>query len=287
MKKTNLVLAGSGYLGNEIIKQLNEIKHSFSIIELSRTKKLKGNLARSIQIDFDNIIKEIDYVDDSKIIYMAPPNRSTKKDTRIRNFLEKIEHHKIDRFIYVSTSGVYGNCNGESVSESNKINPLTDRAKRRVDAEQQLTKFCENLKINLVILRVPGIYGKDRLPMKRINDCEPLIRMEESRTTNLIHVSDLARITIKSLDVKISGTEIVNVSDGTAIKTTKYYEEIYNLLEKKLPQYITFDDALRKYDKKRLSFLKESRVLNTTKMNKLFPNCIRYKMIRDGIKASL
>ena len=39
--------------------------------------------------------------------------------------------------------------------------------------------------------------------MKRINDAEPLIKMEESRTTNLIHVSDLSRIAIESLDIDI------------------------------------------------------------------------------------
>ena len=287
MKKTNLILAGSGYMGNEIIKQFSEYKHSYSITELSRSRKIRNSRIRSIQVDFDNIVQDMSYIDDCKIIYMAPPGGSTYKDTRIKNFLHKIKIYKINRVIYISTSGVYGNCNGERVSEKKKVNPLTDRAKRRVDAEEQVTKFCGKLDIELIILRVPGIYGKDRLPMKRINDAEPLIKMEESRTTNLIHVSDLARIAIESLDIDIHEKETINISDGTAIKTTKYYEEIYNALEKKLPLYITFNEAINSYGEKRLSFLKESRILDTTKMKKLFPNCIKYKLIKDGIKASL
>ena len=79
----------------------------------------------------------------------------------------------------------------------------------------------------------------------------------------------------------------MNVSDGTAIKTTLYYEIIYKVLKKKLPNYITFDDALKCYDANRISFLKESRILNTEKMDRLFPDCIEYRHIEEGIKASL
>ena len=123
--------------------------------------------------------------------------------------------------------------------------------------------------------------------MKRIDASEPLIIEEQSRVTNLIHVEDLSRIAIKALNINIDGTEIVNVSDGTAIKTTLYYEIIYKVLKKKLPKYITFDDALKCYDANRISFLKESRILNTEKMDRLFPDCIEYRHIEEGIKASL
>ena len=287
MKKTNLVLAGSGYVSNEIIKQFSEYEHNFSITELSRSKKLRISSIKSIQVDFDNIADDMDYIDNSIIIYMAPPSNSSEKDTRIKNFLHKIKNYKINRVIYISTSGVYGNCNNEEVSETKKVNPLTERAKRRVNAEKQVTRFCKEMNISLIILRVPGIYGKNRLPMNRINNSEPLIRMEYSRTTNLIHVCDLSRIAIKSLDINIIEKEIINISDGSAIKTTKYYEEIYKALGKKLPPYITLEVALKSYDEKRLSFLKESRILDTTKMDKFFPGCIKYKLVKDGIKASL
>lgn len=287
MENNKLILAGSGYMGDAILKQIENHRHGLSIIELARTEKKRSGKIKSIKIDFDNIQENMDYIDNSKIIYMAPPDNNSKKDTRIEKFLHNIERYKIIRFIYVSTSGVYGNCHGEVVVEKKMVNPSTDRAKRRVDAEQQITKFCEERGIDLVILRVPGIYGKDRLPMKRIDASEPLIIEEQSRVTNLIHVEDLSRIAIRALNINIDGTEIVNVSDGTAIKTTLYYEIIYKVLKKKLPNYITFDDALKCYDPNRISFLKESRILNTEKMDRLFPDCIEYRHIEEGIKASL
>ena len=287
MENNKLILAGSGYMGDAILKQIENHRHGLSIIELARTEKKRAGKIKSIKIDFDNIQESMDYINNSKVIYMAPPDNTSNKDTRIEKFLHNVGGYKIIRFIYVSTSGVYGNCHGEVVVEKKMVNPSTDRAKRRVDAEQQITKFCEERGIDLVILRVPGIYGKNRLPMKRIDASEPLIIEEQSRVTNLIHVEDLSRIAIKALNINIDGTEIVNVSDGTAIKTTLYYEIIYKVLKKKLPKYITFADALKCYDANRISFLKESRILNTEKMDRLFPDCIEYRHIEEGIKASL
>ena len=66
-----------------------------------------------------------------------------------------------------------------------------------------------------------------------------------------------------------------------------YLEKIYDALEINLPKYISYEEAKKLYDKKRLSFLNESRVLDTTKMKKIFPGCIKYTKLCEGIKASL
>ena len=138
-----------------------------------------------------------------------------------------------------------------------------------------------------IIFRVPGIYGRNRLPIKRVKERDPLIKIEESRTTNLIHVSDLTRLIIKAVELTNNETEIINVSDGKAVKTTKYYEIIYKSLNIKLPEYISYEQAISMYDQKRASFLKESRVLDVSKMKQLFPDCIKYENLEDGIKESL
>ena len=218
---------------------------------------------------------------------MAPPDTSSDGDLRIAKFITTVSKYNVERFIYISTSGVYGDCNGNKVNELIPVNPITDRAMRRVDAENKIIDFGRNNNVEILILRVPGIYGKNRLPMKRIINREPLIEKAQSRTTNLIHVQDLSRIVIKSLEVEIQETEIINVSDGTAVKTTEYYEKIYDALEINLPKYISYEEAKKLYDKKRLSFLNESRVLDTTKMEKIFPDCIKYTNLSKGIKASL
>lgn len=287
MDKKKLVLAGSGYLGESIIAQNNSIEDAFNIIELCRSKKTSRIKVKTIQIDFDNIVKNMSYVDGSIIVYMAPPDTMNLKDNRLEKFLTNIEEYKVKKIIYISTSGVYGNYNGKTVTEEDEINPGTDRAKRRVNAEMQIQKFCVKNNISSIILRVPGIYGYNRLPIKRVKDRDPLIKLEESRVTNLIHVNDLARLVLKALTLRNNGTEVINVSDGKAIKTTKYYEIIYEALNIVPPEYISYEQAILTYDKKRASFLKESRILNVNKMKRLLPGCIKYEKLEDGIKDSL
>ena len=287
MKKNKIILAGSGYLGDNIIDLLDEMDHSYLITEISRSKKNRDGNIQSIQHDIDSSIRLDLDLEGSKIIYMAPPDTSSDGDLRIAKFIDTISKYNIARFIYISTSGVYGNCHGNKVNELVRVNPITDRAMRRVDAENKLIGFGRDNNVEILILRVPGIYGKNRLPIKRIIDREPLIEKAQSRTTNLIHVQDLSRIVIKSLEIEIKETEIINVSDGTAVKTTEYYEKIYDALEINLPRYISYEEAKKIYDEKRLSFLNESRVLDTTKMGKIFPGCIKYTKLTEGIKASL
>ena len=287
MKKNKIILAGSGYLGDNIIDLLDEMNHSYLITEISRSKKNRDGNIQSIQHDIDSSIRLDLDLEGSKIIYMAPPDTSSDGDLRIAKFIDTISKYNIARFIYISTSGVYGNCHGNKVNELVRVNPITDRAMRRVDAENKLIDFGRDNNVEILILRVPGIYGKNRLPIKRIINREPLIEKAQSRTTNLIHVQDLSRIVIKSLEIEIKEIEIINVSDGTAVKTTEYYEKIYDALEINLPKYISYEEAKKLYDKKRLSFLNESRVLDTTKMKKIFPGCIKYTKLSEGIKASL
>ena len=135
-------------------------------------------------------------------------------------------------------------------------------------------------------MRVPGIYGKGRLPLKRVKEREALINIDESRTTNIIHVEDLARICIASIFLNQT-IEIINVSDGSPIKTTTYYEHVYKATGTQLPKYITFKQAMETYSEKRLSFLKESRVLNVEKMKRIFPDCIKVQDSCKGIQQCL
>ena len=288
MRKDKIILAGSGYLGDYLINMLIKNNDCQEIIELARTNKKRGKNVVRLARDFDKSTINLKCVEYGRIIYMAPPNNDGLKDTRISNFIKNIKSYHIEKIVYISTSGVYGNCQGALVDERQKVNPLTDRAKRRMDAENQLRKHCETEKINLVILRTPGIYGKERLPIKRIVDEEPVIRKEESRVTNLIHVEDLARVVLSATDNdKLSMIEIINVGDGNLITSTEFYETVCKVMGVKVNNYITYEEAKEIFTNKRLSFLSESRRLNTDKMFRLMPGCIKYRNLEEGIIASM
>ena len=278
MRKDKIILAGSGYLGDYLINMLIKNNDCQEIIELARTNKKRGKDVVRLARDFDKSTIDLKCVEYGRIIYMAPPNNDGLKDIRISNFIKNIKSYRIEKIVYISTSGVYGNCQGALVDERQKVSPLTDRAKRRMDAENQLTKYCETEKINLVILRTPGIYGKERLPIKRIVNEEPVIRKEESRVTNLIHVEDLARVVLSASDNdKLSMIEIINVGDGNLITSTEFYETVCKVMGVKVNNYITYEEAKEIFTNKRLSFLSESRRLNTDKMFRLMPGCIKYR----------
>jgi nucleoside-diphosphate-sugar epimerase len=281
-----LILAGSGYLGGYIINLILQNQYNFAVKEVCRTKKNRPADIENIIRDFDEEKIDLQFAENSTVIYMAPPSTFSNKDDRIKKFIKNISNLKIKKIIYTSTSGVYGDCKGRVVDENTGVAPITERATRRVDAENQLMRFSKKNNIKLIILRVPGIYGKGRLPVDRVKLREPLVNNNESRVTNIIHVEDLARICIASIALE-NEIEIINVSDGNPIKTTTYYEHVYEAINIKLPEYITFEQALQTYSEKRLSFLKESRILNVEKMKKIFYGCITYKDARIGIKKCL
>lgn len=284
--KDKLILAGSGYLGEYIGRMLLKKKLNLSIIKVCRSIKEKQLNIKSIRRDFDQEKIDLQFTDDSTIIYMAPPSTKSDKDDRISNFINNIEGLNINKIIYTSTSGVYGDCGGKLVDEKKIVSPITERATRRVNAEKQLIDYSIKNNIKLIILRVPGIYGKGRLPLERVKEREALVNIDESRTTNIIHVEDLARICIASIFLN-QNMEIINVSDGNPIKTTAYYEHIYKATNTRLPEYITFKQAMETYSEKRLSFLKESRILDVEKMKRIFPDCIKFQDSCKGIQQCL
>jgi hypothetical protein len=103
------------------------------------------------------------------------------------------------RVVYISTSGVYGDCGGALVDELRAPNPKSDRAVRRLSAEAQLAVWCKKHRVALVVLRAPGIYASDRLPLERLHAGTPVLRDEDDVYTNHIHADDLAGICVRAL----------------------------------------------------------------------------------------
>ena len=273
-------LVGNGYVSDYITEIKNENEE---YVGVCRSKKKNCNM--NIRLDISKDDKKLNELikEKSKVIYLAPPQQSGSLDLVLKNFLLNVNKKNIQKIIYISTSGVYGDRKDKIVSESESVKPITNRAKRRVDAESQI----KSAGLNYTILRVPGIYGKNRLPMKRINERLPLIKRDICKHTNLIHVKDLARLIVACLHNTKSNMSVVNVSDGTPIKTTDYYLHIYDLIGQPYPEFIDYEDACKLYDEKRLSFLNESRILDTRLMREIFPNIIKFKDIREGIKDCL
>src|SRR5258708_32430784 len=139
------------------------------------------------------------------IVHLAPPAGTGALDTRTRSLLAALAPRGRGamlprRFVYLSTSGVYGDCAGEWVDETRPPNPQTGRAMRRLDAERALAEWGERNEVEIVILRVPGIYARDRLPLERLARGTAALRPEQDVYTNHIHADDLAGILVAALE---------------------------------------------------------------------------------------
>ena len=186
----------------------------------------------------------------------------------------------------MSTTGVYGDAGGALVDESTPVRPLTDRARRRVSAEEMTRVWCHERHVRRVVLRVPGIYGPGRLPIGRLQKCEPVIRSEEAGISNRIHVDDL----VSACEAAILNREargVYNTTDGSSISSTEFIDRVAQLTGMPRPPRVSMEEAQLTFSPERLSFLNESRRVSNERMLKHLGVKLQYTDIDAGIRASL
>jgi nucleoside-diphosphate-sugar epimerase len=203
------------------------------------------------------------------IIHLAPPPNSGNTDQRTFNLLRALSKGCTlpHRFIYISTTGVYGNCDGERVFETRKLTPQTDRAKRRYDAEMKLRDWGIRKRVNVSILRVPGIYAEDRLPVERLKKQTPVLREQDDVYTNHIHAEDLARAILCALRYG-QPCRTYNINDDSALKMGDYFDLVADHLKLPRPPRIPRAEAEKVFTENLLSFMQESRRLINFRMKK-------------------
>ena len=221
----------------------------------------QNNIAK--QADFDH---KVMLPDDpaSKIFYFMPPPASGMKDTRIENFLNEIGEGK-KRIVLISTTGVYGDSQGEWIDEKTQVNPKAERAHRRLSAEQQLINWAKKTVSEYIILRVPGIYAKDRLPLARLKKQLPIVRAEEAGWTNRIHADDLAQVCKIAME-SACHNEIINACDGNPSTMTDYFNQVADYSNLPRPPQISMAEARETLSSGMLSYLSESRRISNKKM---------------------
>ena len=221
-----------------------------------------------------------------RIAHLAPPAGSGSIDSRTRNLLAALAPRGRgamlpQRFVYISTSGVYGDCAGEWVDETRLPKPQTERARRRLDAEQAIGGWGERNNVETVILRVPGIYASDRLPLDRLLRGTPALAAEEDVYTNHIHAEDLAAIVAAALEVK-QARGIYNASDDGPMKMGDFFDLIADRAGLKRPPRVSRDEGERRVTNEMFSFMSESRRLANRRMKAELGVRLRYPTVTDG-----
>ncbi|HEY0955855.1 MAG TPA: NAD-dependent epimerase/dehydratase family protein [Roseateles sp.] len=219
------------------------------------------------------------------VLHLAPPAREGDTDVRTRQLLGALARRPPAALVYVSTTGVYGDCGGAVIDETRALNPATDRAARRVDAEAQLRAFGRRHGTRVSLLRVPGIYARDREgghPRERLAKGTPVLVREDDVFTNHIHADDLARACLLAL-LRGLPQRAVNVCDDSQLLMGDYFDLAADLSGLPRPERITRAQAAERMSAMQLSFWSESRRILNHRLRRELRLKLRYPTPREGL----
>jgi len=222
------------------------------------------------------------------VLHCAPPPNCGTRDTRTSHLIAALAKAKSlpQQLVYISTSGVYGNCDGELVDETRPLSPQTERARRRVDAERQLRAWGRRGRVRVCVLRAPGIYSAERLPLARLRSGTPALAAADDAYTNHVHADDLACMALAALRFGHAG-RMYNASDDSRLKMGDYFDLVADRYGLPRPQRISRADAGARIAPDLLSFMSESRRLSNRRIKRELRFKLRYPTVRDGIAGPL
>ena len=225
----------------------------------------------------------------TRVVHLAPPpsdNPDWRSDPRTLALLRALRLRSPPRsLVYGSTSGVYGDCQGAWVRETQPVNPNTPRSQRRVHAEGQLRLFGRSSGTQVHILRIPGIYASDReggTPRGRLLRGTPVLRREDDVYTNHIHAGDLARACLAAL-WRGKRQRITHASDDSQLLMGDYFDLAADLYQLPRPARLARSTAQQQLPLMLLSFMGESRRLDNQRLKKELKLVLRYPTVAQGL----
>lgn len=219
-----------------------------------------------------------------EVLHLAPPPPEGEHDRRTARLLAALAGRGSlpRRLLYISTSGVYGDCRGALVPETRRVRPASGRARRRVDAERRLRAFQGRTGTCVSILRVPGIYARDRLPLARLEAGTPALVADEDSFSSHVHADDLARICVAALCRGRPG-RVYHAVDESVLKMGDYFDTVADAFNLPRPPRITRAAARTQLSPQLLSFMGESRRLSGTRLRKELGVRLRYPTVRSAL----
>lgn len=200
------------------------------------------------------------------VLHFAPPPAEGETDPRTRRLIAALSLSSLPRgLVYVSTSGVFGDCRGEEVAETRPARPHNARAKRRWDAERHLRAWAAGNGVRLAILRAPGIYAEDRMPAERVRKGLPALLPEEDIYTNHIHAEDLAGLAVAAL-FRAGANRVYNAVDDSGLKMGDWFDVVADHLGLSRPPRLPRAEVMAAVTPAMRSFLSESRRLSNRRI---------------------
>jgi nucleoside-diphosphate-sugar epimerase len=280
-------IVGCGYTGLRLAQRLRDSNvrvRGFA----TRTASLAQIAAIGAEpqlLNLDGTPRRIDF-DEHVVYYTVPPAPGGTRDDRLDRLLEQAVGQPL-RFVYLSTTGVYGDRAGVSVDEETPPAPRSQRAACRLAAENSLRYWADSKAVSWCILRIPGIYGPGRLPLERLRRRDPAIDLRESTPGNRIHVEDLVSACVAAGSTPRANCRIYNVTDGSNDSLTAYLQRVARICGLPSPPLISRADARSISSTTSWSFLSESRRVENRRMLDELGFALAYQDLDAGIRASV
>ena len=285
--KSRILIIGCGDIGLRVAKQLSRSYRVYALTsQKNRFQELRsvgaipilGNLDKLDSLWRLNGLAQI-------VIHLAPPQNSGHRDCRTHNLLRILAQgsNTVSRFIYVSTTGVYGDHAGAPVTESSLLKPQSDRALRRLDAESTLRLWALAHGVALSILRVPGIYAENRLPLERIKANTPMPLAAEDTYSNHIQSDDLARLLCAAI-YHGKPQRVINACDGGETKMGDYFDEVADAFGLDRPPRLPIAEVQDLVSPILFSFMSESRCVKNNRLKEL-KTPLRYPSVTEFLKT--
>ncbi len=270
--KPRILIVGCGDIGLRLLPQLTPF---YKVFALTSSEDRAPLLRKAGAVP---IVGNLDQADTlwrlpqlaSRVIHLAPPPAVGQIDTRTHNLLRILSQggRFIRQLVYISTTGVYGDCEGALIDETRAVNPQSLRAQRRVSAEIQIRAWAMKTGVSTHILRVPGIYAQDRLPLDRIRRGTAALQETDDVYTNHIHADDLARL-IKWTIYRAKPQRVVNACDDSQMKMGDYFDAVAEVFQLPKPPRLSKKELASTVDPMMLSFMSESRRIQNHRLREM------------------
>lgn len=285
----NLLIVGCGDVARRTLPRLLGHYRVYALLrDLDQFAFWRERGVRPIHADLDcaSSLQRISGLADI-VLHFAPPTERGTVDVRMRRLLAALVRGKRlpQRLIYISTSGVYGDCGGEMIDETRRPRPTSERAMRRIDAERQLRRFGRRNGVRVCILRAPGIYAAERLPLERLKRGVLALRPEDDVFTNHIHADDLAMLSCAALRYGLANRSY-NATDDSSMMMGEYFDLVADRFGLSRPPRVSRSEAQQRLSALQLSFMGESRRIENRRIKKELRAKLRFPLVVDGVNAA-
>ena len=271
------LIFGAGFTGSFFAKTIRKIGCTVLTSSRSNNKDSNSFVFNSEKSAMPNE-KIFDGV--THILSCIPPDKNGN-DPVLRRLESKLKTLSLQWVGYLSTTGVYGNTNGDWVSEINEPKPVQKRSHKRLNCEKEWIESG----LPVQIFRLPGIYGPGRSTFEAIRNKKILVISKKDQVFSRIHVADITNAIIYLLQNKnsLKFHQIINIADDEPCSQIEVIQYCYDLLGLKMPKPKLFEDAKKELSPMAQSFWMENRRVS----NKLLCETLGYKLIYKNYKIGL